>query len=64
MVSSFLILTIILKIILLPIAYRTVLSSAKMRVLKPEIDELTEKHKNDDPMKKQQAQWRCIKKRA
>nr|MDQ3047417.1 membrane protein insertase YidC [Bacteroidota bacterium] len=50
-----LILTIILKLLLLPIAYRTVLSSAKMRVLKPEIDELTEKHKNDDPMKKQQA---------
>ncbi len=50
-----LILTIILKLILLPIAYKTVLSSAKMRVLKPEIDELNEKHKNDEPMKKQQA---------
>lgn len=50
-----LILTIIIKLLLLPIAYRTVLSSAKMRVLKPEIDELNEKHKNDDPMKKQQA---------
>jgi len=50
-----LILTIILKLLLLPIAYRTVLSSAKMRVLKPEIDELNEKYKNDDPMKKQQA---------
>ncbi|MES2591946.1 MAG: membrane protein insertase YidC [Bacteroidota bacterium] len=50
-----LILTIILKLLLLPIAYKTVLSSAKMRVLKPEIDELNEKHKNDDPMKKQQA---------
>ncbi len=50
-----LILTIILKLILLPIAYKTVLSSAKMRVLKPEIDELNEKHKNDEPIKKQQA---------
>jgi len=50
-----LILTIIIKILLLPIAYKTVLSSAKMRVLKPEIDELNEKHKNDDPVKKQQA---------
>lgn len=57
-----LILTIILKIILLPIAYRTVLSSAKMRVLKPEIDELNEKHKNDDPMKKQQATMALYKK--
>lgn len=49
-----LILTIILKILLLPIAYKTILSSAKMRVLKPEIDELNEKHK-DDAVKKQQA---------
>jgi YidC/Oxa1 family membrane protein insertase len=57
-----LVLTIILKLLLLPIAYRTVLSSAKMRVLKPEIDELNEKHKNDDPMKKQQATMALYKK--
>jgi YidC/Oxa1 family membrane protein insertase len=50
-----LILTVILKLLLLPIAYKTVLSSAKMRVLKPEIDELNEKYKNDEPIKKQQA---------
>ncbi|MFY9307672.1 MAG: membrane protein insertase YidC [Bacteroidia bacterium] len=50
-----LILTIIIKILLLPIAYKTVLSSAKMRVLKPEVDELNEKYKNEDPIKKQQA---------
>ena len=50
-----LVLTIIIKLLLLPIAYRTVLSSAKMRVLKPEIDELNEKYKNDEPVKKQQA---------
>jgi YidC/Oxa1 family membrane protein insertase len=42
-------------VLLLPIAYKTVLSSAKMRVLKPEIDELNEKFKDQDPMKKQQA---------
>ena len=52
---NILVLTIILKLLLLPIAYKTVLSSAKMRVLKPEIDELNEKHKDDEPMKKQQA---------
>jgi YidC/Oxa1 family membrane protein insertase len=50
-----LILTIIFKLLLLPIAYKTVLSSAKMRVLKPEVDELNEKYKNEDPIKKQQA---------
>lgn len=50
-----LILTIIIKLLMLPIAYRTVLSSAKMRVLKPEIDELNARYKDEDPMKKQQA---------
>jgi YidC/Oxa1 family membrane protein insertase len=50
-----LILTVILKLLLLPIAYKTVLSSAKMKVLKPEIDEINEKFKNEDPLKKQQA---------
>lgn len=50
-----LILTLILKTLLFPIAYKTYMSSSKMRVLKPEIDELNAKYeKNDDPMKKQQ----------
>lgn len=50
-----LILTVIVKIILSPITYKTFLSSAKMRALKPDIDELNEKLKNEDPLKKQQA---------
>jgi YidC/Oxa1 family membrane protein insertase len=51
-----LILTILLKIVLFPIAYKTYKSSAKMRVLKPEIDELSLKFpKKEDAMKKQQA---------
>jgi YidC/Oxa1 family membrane protein insertase len=50
-----LILTLILKTLLFPIAYKTYMSSSKMRVLKPEIDEINTKfEKNDDPMKKQQ----------
>lgn len=50
-----LILTLILKTLLFPIAYKTYMSSSKMRVLKPEIDELNAKfEKIDDPMKKQQ----------
>ncbi len=57
-----LILTVVLKLLMLPIAYRTILSSAKMRVLKPEIDELTEKFKDEDPMKKQQATMALYKK--
>lgn len=51
-----LVLTILLKIALFPIAYKSYMSSAKMRVLKPEIEELGKKFtKKEDAMKKQQA---------
>ncbi|MCK9448783.1 MAG: membrane protein insertase YidC [Bacteroidales bacterium] len=51
-----LILTILIKAVLFPIAYKTYMSSAKMRVLKPEIDEISAKYpKQEDAMKKQQA---------
>lgn len=51
-----LVLTLLLKTALFPIAYKTYLSSAKMRVLKPEVDELSKKFpKKEDAMKKQQA---------
>jgi len=49
-----LILTLIVKIILLPIAYKTYMSGARMRVLKPETDAINAKYKDGDPMKKQQ----------
>jgi len=56
-------LTLILKTILFPIAYKTYLSSAKMRVLKPEIDEISAKFpKQEDAMKKQQAVMGLYKK--
>ncbi len=45
------VLTLIIKLLLSPIAYKTYLSSAKMRLLKPEIDEINAKY-GDDPMKK------------
>jgi YidC/Oxa1 family membrane protein insertase len=58
-----LVLTILLKIVLFPIAYKTYLSSAKMRVLKPEIDEIGAKFpKKEDAMKKQQAVMALYKK--
>ena len=51
-----LVLTIIIKICLMPFAFKSYLSSAKMRVLKPEIDAISEKYPNEaDAMKKQQA---------
>ncbi|MBL7933472.1 MAG: membrane protein insertase YidC [Bacteroidia bacterium] len=58
-----LILTIVVKVILLPIAYKTYMSGAKMRVLKPETDALNAKfEKNADPMKKQQEQMALYRK--
>ncbi len=58
-----LILTILLKIVLFPIAYKTYKSSAKMRVLKPEIEEISKKYpKTEDAMKKQQATMALYKK--
>ncbi|MCE3258797.1 MAG: hypothetical protein K0S12_438, partial [Bacteroidetes bacterium] len=58
-----LILTLIVKIVLLPIAYKTYMSGARMRVLKPETDALNAKYeKNPDPMKKQQEQMALYRK--
>ena len=50
-----LIIALIFKLILFPLTYTSYRSMAKMRVLKPEMDELNEKFKDKDPMKKQQA---------
>ncbi len=58
-----LILTVIVKVVLLPIAYKTYMSGARMRVLKPETDALNAKfEKNADPMKKQQEQMALYRK--
>ena len=42
-----LLLTIIIKTALLPLVYKSYISTAKMRILKPEIDAIKEKHGND-----------------
>lgn len=58
-----LVLTIIIKIVLLPLMYKNYKSSAKMRVLKPEIEELAKKYPDKkDAMKKQQAQMELYRK--
>ncbi len=50
-----LILTIIVKVVVFPATWKTYMSSAKMRVLKPKIDEISKKYpKQEDAMKKQQ----------
>jgi len=45
--------TILVKLVMSPITYKSFLSQAKMKVLRPELTELGEKYK-DEPMKKQQ----------
>lgn len=58
-----LILSFFIKIVIMPIAYKTYLSSAKMRVLKPQIEEISKRYpKQEDAMKKQQATMTLYKK--
>lgn len=50
-----LILTLIIKLIISPLTIKSYMSSAKMRVLKPEVDKINAKYpKSEDAMKKQQ----------
>lgn len=55
-----LIIAVLIKMVLFPLTYSSYRSMAKMRVLKPEIDELNEKY--DDAMKRQQAQMELYNK--
>jgi YidC/Oxa1 family membrane protein insertase len=51
-----LLLTLIIKVVLFPLTYRSYKSQAVMRVLKPQVDEISAKYpKKEDAMKKQQA---------
>lgn len=58
-----LILAILVKIIISPLTYKSYVSTAKMRVIKPEVDALTKKYpKQEDAMKRQQATMELYKK--
>ncbi len=50
-----LLVTLVIKSVLFPITWKNFLSSAKMRVLKPEIDEINKKFEGKDAVAKQQA---------
>lgn len=50
-----LLLTIIIKLILFPMTYKSYMSTAKMRVLKPQIDEINERIPATKPQERQQA---------
>ncbi|PRD54459.1 membrane protein insertase YidC [Sphingobacterium gobiense] len=56
-----LILTLILKGVLFPLTYKSYKSMAKMRVLKPQIDEIKEKVGDDNPMLLQQETMKLYK---
>jgi YidC/Oxa1 family membrane protein insertase len=55
-------LTLILKIVLSPLTYKSYLSMAKMRVLKPEMDEIKAKVGDDNPTLLQQEYMKLYKK--
>jgi len=57
-----LLLTIFIKSILFPFTYKSYMSQAKMRALKPEIDEINSKYGKDKAMEKQQATMALYKK--
>ncbi len=57
-----LVLTILLKTVLLPLTYKSYLSMAKMRVLKPEMDEIKGKVGDDNPTLLQQEYLKLYKK--
>jgi len=58
-----LLMTIIIKIVVMPLTNKSYMSSAKMSALKPELEKLAEKYpKQEDAMKKQQAQMELYRK--
>lgn len=58
-----LILTILIKLVISPLTLKSYMSSAKMKVLKPEIDKIAEKYpKKEDALKKQQETMALYKK--
>lgn len=50
-----LLLTLVIKLVLFPLTYKSYMSSAKMRVLKPEIDEINARIPADKPAERQKA---------
>lgn len=48
------------KAVVFPATWKTYISSAKMRVLKPKIDEINKKYpKQEDAMKNSRRSWEC-----
>lgn len=50
---AIIVMTILVRIVMSPVTYKSYVSQAKMKVIKPELNEINEKYK-DNPMKRQQ----------
>ena len=58
-----LILAVLIRLVISPLTYKSYISMAKMRLIKPQVDELAKKYpKQEDAMKKQQATMELYKK--
>ena len=58
-----LILAVLIRLVISPLTYKSYVSMAKMRLIKPQVDELTKKYpKQEDAMKRQQATMELYKK--
>jgi len=57
-----LLMTLVIRIVLAPLSHKSFMSGAKMRVLKPEIDEINEKIPADKPAERQQATMKLYSK--
>lgn len=57
-----LLMTLVIKLVLLPFTYKSYMSTAKMRVLKPQIDEINAKIPKEKAMERQQATMALYKK--
>lgn len=58
-----LILAVLIKLLVFPLTYKSYVSTAKMRVIKPQVDALAQKYpKQEDAMKRQQATMELYKK--
>ena len=57
-------LTIVVRIIMSPVVYKSYLSSAKMKVLKPEMNEINEKYKGKENAMKRQQETMALQRKA
>ena len=56
--------TIVVRIIMSPVVYKSYLSSAKMKVLRPEMQEINEKHKGKEKAMKRQQETMALQRKA